>query len=291
MDVWLEDVRAHVAQTAPALLWLFEIYVGEARFGRSLVAIDLARLPSGAPVLEVGAGAMLLSCQLVREGFAVTALEPTSSGFSHFDDLRAQVLTCAQKIGCMPQILQQPVETLDAPSAFAYAFSINVMEHVGQVGLALQRVVASLQHGAQYRFTCPNYLFPYEPHFNLPILFSKPLTAWLLRSRIMGSTRMPDPAGTWESLNWIDVWQIRRAVRRMPGVSVSFNRDMLVNTLERMVSDADFAERRSPLVRTVVGWLVRRRLHRLFRLIPVLVQPVIDCRIIRSLVGSRTCFM
>jgi hypothetical protein len=282
MDAWLADVRAHVVQAAPDLLWLFEIYAGEARFGRHLVAADLARLPPGTAVLEVGAGAMLLSCQLVREGFMVTALEPTGSGFSHFDQLRARVLERAGALGCMPRVLHQPVESLDAPSSFAYAFSINVMEHVGQVALALERVGASLQPGAQYRFTCPNYLFPYEPHFNLPTLFSKPLTAWLLRSRILGSTRMPDPAGTWQSLNWINVPQIRRAVRHLPGLSVVFDRDLLVSTLERMVSDASFAERRSPLLRVALGWLVRTRLHRLFGLVPAVVQPVIDCRLLRA---------
>jgi len=289
LDAWLADVRDHVERSAPELLWLFGIYAGEARFGRGLVASDLARLPQGAAVLEVGAGAMLLSCQLVREGFAVTALEPTGSGFSHFDQLRSLVLERALALGCEPHILPQPVESLDAPSSFAYAFSINVMEHVGQVGLALERVGSSLQPGAQYRFTCPNYLFPYEPHFNLPTLFSKPLTAWMLRSRILGSTRMPDPAGTWQSLNWISVPQIRRAVRDLPGLSVAFDGGLLVSTLERMVSDSSFAQRRSPLVRGVLGWLVRTRLHRLLGLVPVVVQPVIDCRLRRAGTTGGAC--
>ena len=282
MDPWLADVRGHVEAVAPDLLWLFDIYSGEAAFGRRLVDTDLARLPAGAELLEIGAGSMLLSCQLVREGYAVTALEPTGSGFSHFERLREMVLARASALGCTPRILDQPVESLDASGRFGYAFSINVMEHVERVDVALRRVGISLQPGAVYRFFCPNYLFPYEPHFNMPTLFFKRLTGWVLRERILGCTHMPDPAGTWRSLNWINVSQIRRVVRQVPGLRVEFDRTQLVSTLERMVSDPGFAARRSPLLRGVLGWLVRHGLHRLFALVPVIAQPIIDCRLTRS---------
>ena len=282
MDPWLADVRGHVEAVAPDLLWLFDIYSGEAAFGRRLVDTDLARLSAGAELLEIGAGSMLLSCQLVREGYAVTALEPTGSGFSHFDRLRELVLARALALDCTPRILDQAVESLDAPGRFGYAFSINVMEHVERVDLALERVGGSLRPGAVYRFTCPNYLFPYEPHFNLPTFFSKRLTWWVLRRRILACNRMPDPAGTWKSLNWINVPRIRRAVWRMPGLRADFDPTLLVATLERMVSDPGFAARRSPLVQSVLGWLVRSRLHHVFALVPVVAQPVIDCRLTRS---------
>jgi hypothetical protein len=91
MDEWLRDVRAHCAMNAPNLMALFDIYAAEATFGRSYISTDIALLKSGARIIEVGAGAFLLSCQLVREGFEVTALEPTGSGFSHFKQLRQLV--------------------------------------------------------------------------------------------------------------------------------------------------------------------------------------------------------
>ena len=188
----------------------------------------LGGLRPGAKVLEVGAGSLLLSCQLMREGFDVTALEPTGEGFSHFDQMRQMVLDKARSHGCCPTILDLPAERLAAVNCFDYAFSVNVMEHVDDVARVLETVGKSLTVGASYRFTCPNYLFPYEPHFNIPTFFSKQLTERLLGRKIFDSQRVPDPSGTWKSLNWINVVKVGRCVRRLSGLRVTFNRSMLV---------------------------------------------------------------
>ena len=50
------------------------------------------------------------------------------------------------------------------------------------------RISDVLSAGASYRFLCANYLFPYEPHFNIPTFGSKALTFWLMRARIESST-------------------------------------------------------------------------------------------------------
>jgi SAM-dependent methyltransferase len=225
---------------------------------------------------------MLLSCQLVREGFQVTALEPTAPGFSHFERVRDLVLHRAKALGCLPRMLNQPVETLSELDCFNYAFSVNVMEHVKDVAQSIGKVGFSLKPGAAYRFTCPNYLFPYEPHFNIPTLFSKRLTEMVLGGKILRDPNVPDPEGTWRSLNWIDVVQIRNAVARMPGFSVTFNRHFLTFVLARVTFDEDFSMRRSGWMRAGISVLVRLHLHRLVGFVPAMFQPIIDCVVTRS---------
>lgn len=276
---WLAEVRAHFVAAAPDLLPLFDTYAEEAAFGRRYIASDLQRLLPGAKVLEVGAGSMLLSCQLVREGFAVTGLEPTGFGFAHFDRMRELILECAKTQDCLPDILDSTAEALTLASCFDYAFSVNVMEHVGDVELSLASVGRSLKCGSIYRFTCANYLFPYEPHFNIPTFFSKHLTERLLHRKIYAHPTMPDPAGVWKSLNWITVPGIRRMAKRMPELKINFNTDFFVSTLERIASDPSFAERRSPLVRRIILLLVKFRLHQSFRFLPAAIQPVMDCSV------------
>lgn len=274
---WIDGLRAQVAKTAPDLLALFDTYASEAVFGRSYVESDLARFPRGACVLEVGAGPMILSCQLIREGFAVTSLEPTGSGFSHFHRIRELVLEHAAGTGNTPRILNVRVEELREHARYDYAFSINVMEHVDDVTRAIDSVMNSLKTGAIYRFTCPNYLFPYEPHFDIPTFFSKRLTLMLLRPRILGNRSVVDPAATWESLNWIDVLQIRRIAARHPEWTLTLSPSVLASAIERVVADAEFAARRSLALRKALQLLVRARLHRLFQFVPVALQPIIDC--------------
>ena len=281
MEGWFHDVREHVLKSAPDILPVLDTYEAEARFGRRYIAADLVRLAKGATVLEVGAGALLLSCQLVREGFRVTALEPVGEGFSHFERLQALILERAEARGCVPQILNQRAEDLSNKNCFDYAFSVNVMEHVSNVQAVIINVGVSLRPSASYRFTCPNYLFPYEPHFNIPTLFSKKLTEKIFRNRIYREGSLPDPSGTWRSLNWITVPQIRKIASQLPELKLEFNRLLLVSTLERIGSDKEFALRRSAWMRMFLLGLVKLRMHRLAGFMPVAAQPIIDCTLTR----------
>lgn len=282
MEDWLADVRKHVLGSAPDMLDILDVYEGEARFGRRYIAADLARLPKGAAVLEVGAGSLLLSCQLVREGFKVTALEPVGDGFSHFKHLRELILDRAEILGCVPQMLNQRAEDLSIKDYFDYAFSINVMEHVSDVNAVIANIGVGLHPGASYRFTCPNYLFPYEPHFNIPTLFSKKLTEKVFKNKIFKGSGLPDPEGTWKSLNWITVRQVGKIVGLLHGFKVVFNQRFLVSTLERIGSDREFALRRSRWMRVFILGLIKLRVHRLAGFIPAVLQPVIDCTLTRG---------
>jgi len=277
----LHDLRKLVGQNASDLLTIFDVYAGEVRFGRALIADDLAKLPREARILEVGAGSLMLSCVLVSEGYKVTALEPVGTGFSHFTRLQAIVSEYATQRSILPELLSMPGEELDAENCFDYAFSVNVMEHVNDVARVLERVHASLAHGGTYRFMCPNYAFPYEPHFNLPTLINRRLTEKILWSWIAGSKKLPDPIGTWNSLNWITVRSVRHICRRQLGIEPVFDPGIFRTLLTRALSDEMFQARRGPLLRGIIAMLQRVGLLGLTRLIPVAWLPVMDCRVTR----------
>ncbi len=281
MEDWLADVHSHVGTSDPRVLPLLRVYEGEARFGRQYIEPDIGRLATGATVLELGAGSLLLSCQLVREGYRVTALEPTGEGFSRLGHLRELVLAKAAELGCVPDILYQPAEEPLPADRFDYAFSINVMEHVSDVQAVIVNVGYCLRPAATYRFTCPNYLFPYEPHFNIPTLFSKRLTERIFRRRILVESTVQNASGVWNSLNWITVPEISRIVRQRPCLDVSYNKRFLVSTFERMGADVSFALRRSRWVRILILGSLKLRIHRLAGFVPVVVQPGIDCSLTR----------
>lgn len=281
IEQWLEDVRAYVSKRAPALLPIFAVCAGEAVFGRRFIAAELLRARPRAQVLEVGAGCMLLSCQLAREGYQVTALEPIGRGFTHLERIRDLVIERATELCCLPSVMDLPVEELSEQERFEFAFSINVMEHVKDVDRAIARIGGSLKVGARYRFTCPNYSFPYEPHFNIPTLISKRLTENLMWNLIAGNRQIEDPRGAWESLNWIGVKEIGNSVVRKQGLRVAFNREFLGSAFERSVSDIEFARRRPQWMRVMASIAVRLRLHRMICLLPVRFHPIIDCSITR----------
>ena len=280
IEFWLSAVQQEFEKNAPDLLGLFRIYAEDAKFGYSYISSDLTSLAQNSKVLEVGAGSLLLSCQLIRDGFDVTSLEPTSSGFSHFDEMRNIVKKVAGDFEIIPDILDAKAEALTIKNYFDYAFSVNVMEHVDNVSLVLERVGDSLSKNSVYRFTCPNYTFPYEPHFNIPTFINKRLTEKLFYKKIFEHS-MSDPKGTWKSLNWITVSSIKKAIKPSLGLKLVFKCSMLTNMFARINTDPEFANRRSPIMVNIIRALVFLRLHLLFSVIPVSLQPVMDCMIVK----------
>ncbi len=281
LEALLKDVAGIVEYQSPHLLRLFQIFAQEARFGRQWLAASLAHIQPGDAVLEIGAGLMLLSCQLASEGYCVTALEPTGEGFSHFSELQEIVLGYAHKRGVAPRLLRIPVEELEEETGFALAYSINVMEHVASVSAAIKNVSRAVKPGGEYRFICPNYLFPYEPHFEMPTFFSKSLTRFFLGAQILRSAKVPDPAGLWASLNWITVATVRRGASDIGDITVHFDRSAFRVALERAVYDKEFSARRANWIRVLARALVHLRIHRMTEHLPPQFHPLIDCTIAR----------
>lgn len=274
-------VRRHICSSLPELLPVFEGYAGEAVFGRDLINSYLCELPFGANILEVGAGMLLLSCQLQREGFSVTANEPVGDGFSHFNRLQRIVLDLAYERGFAPAITSVGAESLDYEATFDFAFSINVMEHVNDVREVLARVLSALKPAACYFFVCPNYTFPYEPHFNLPTLGTKKLTKRILGRWLFRSPHLVDPEGTWASLNWITVSKVKSACQRI-GVDPEFDKNILFVFVQRTLNDVGFMKRRGTLLQWLLRTMDKLGVTKLFALLPVSVQPAMACVICRN---------
>ncbi|MBP7777005.1 MAG: methyltransferase [Acidobacteria bacterium] len=281
LDAWIDRARRHLLTAAPDLAGLVDDYAGEARFGASVIAGDLSRVGSGARVLEIGAGTGLLSAALQAAGYRVTALEPLGAGFTHMARLRGLVDDYTGLEGLALERLDIGAESLTSGQAFDLAFSINVMEHVGDVGAVLRGVWAALGPGASYHFLCPNYRFPFEPHFGIPTLGTKALTWRVFERRILASPVVVDPAGTWASLNWISVAQVRRLCRREFGVTPEFDRGVTYRFVQRALVDPSFQRRHGLALRTMARAADGLGLARLAFLVPPGAQPAMSCRITR----------
>lgn len=279
VEDFLARARRHVAADKPHLLGLFDIMAAEARFARAWLDQDLRPLSKAAPILEVGGGVFLLTCQLAREGFAVTAIEPTGTGFGSFEELGLAVLALAAQEGATPTIARCGAEEFESDVRYALAFSVNVMEHIDAPDQAVARVSTVLAKGGSYRFLCPNYLFPYEPHFNIPTIGGKAMTGRLMRRRIAGSASVDDPVGLWRSLNWISVPKVRQMARSDASLTAEFRTGTLSWMLERALSDPEFARRRARWMVSAIGVLRSMGLLRLASFVPAALQPIMDVRL------------
>ncbi len=277
LQAYIARMREAVKQHDDALLPLFETVAAEAAFARAWMADDLAALPRGASILEVGGGTFLLSCRLAEEGFAVTSIEPVGGGFGEFPQL-AELLLKHSTV--KPTIAAVRGEDFVSDSVFDLAFSVNVMEHVDEPLAVIERVKAALKPGAQYRFFCPNYLFPYEPHFNIPILFTKDITLFVLHDKIRNFPTH-DAVGAWSSLNWITVPEVKRMARKA-GLAARFNTKIFAQQLARITSDPAFVARRGGLLIRIVRFGMALRLDRVLAMLPAVAQPTMDVTLTKS---------
>ena len=203
----------------------------------SWVALELVEplLRHGVRILEIGSGIGFFAGFLSRQGFDVVELEPVGAGFEFIGAARA-----ALALDEGPEHLDIVVEALDADlhGRFDLIYSLNVLEHVPDWQAALETAAAVLTPDGTMRQSCPNYSFPYEPHFGIPLLPVRPAeTARLLPERITDSE-------LWRSLNWVTLMGVRQWADEN-GYSIEFESGRLADALERLSTDAQFANRHS----------------------------------------------
>jgi SAM-dependent methyltransferase len=196
-------------------------------------------LPVRGRILEVGAGLGMLGSYLRIRGHDVVALEPCMAGFDSFRDIQSVVL---EESGANLPVLPIRAEELNSRQhgTFDLIFSINVLEHIGDLEGAFRSMASVLAPKGRMSHTCPNYSVPYEPHFGLPLvpLFPR-ATGVLLPSRICRGD-------LWRSLNFITYFQVKRFARKN-GLRVLFRKGTLADAFARFDSDSEFAARQSGL--------------------------------------------
>lgn len=110
-------------------------------------------------ILEVGGGIHLLT-SFLNEKYKITSVEP--GGFTGFtDEIRSQIIK-KNKI----DVHTVTLEDFKTEEKFDFIFSMNVLEHTKDIAAHLNCCINLLKDDKSIIFIqCPNYTFPYEPHF------------------------------------------------------------------------------------------------------------------------------
>lgn len=213
-------------------------WINEAQFGFRYVSPFAEELSADAAVLEIGCGVGIL-LTLLKERFphlTVDGLEPFGRGFQSLRDLQAHVRaygTHIHEIG---------YEDYKTDKRYDLIYLVNVFEHLPDWRHFLQFVKAHLAPGGRCVILCPNYSFPYESHFKLPIVFNKSVTGHLFRRQIESFEAKHNLTGLWQSLNFVTMAQVIRAVGPI-GLEMKIHDRVLTDMVARLATDPDFADR------------------------------------------------
>jgi cyclopropane fatty-acyl-phospholipid synthase-like methyltransferase len=230
----------------------------EARVGLRL--LGWAALRPGHRVLEVGAGAGLLTAFLQSRGVDLAAIEPIEPGFEATSVLTRIV---RDTTGVEPRIWPLEARELDPErhGLFDLIFSVNVIEHFQPLDDNLAGLARVMKSDGVQAHTCPNYHVPYEPHYSIPLVPFAPT----LTTRIWRGDLRDQPI--WRSLNFITSSHLRLYAARH-GLAVTFQRGTMGAAVKRLHEDAAFADRQPSFLRRVARLASRGRLLRLLGSVP-----------------------
>ena len=260
----------------PEIIDPLRTYISEAKFFKNIVTPDVANLISGSYVIEVGSGIGLLSLHLASLGFEVTAFEPQSSGFNQMNAMRSLISENWKPSAPQVEFREASLnQTTQLEKLADYIFAINVIEHVHNFEELITHAVKAKTPEATMRIVCPNYSIPYEPHFNIPIIFTKRITKFIFGHKIHNS-KIPDSDEFWGDLSWPTQKKLKK-ILKSKGWNVEFSRDATHGYLNRALSDSDFIVRKGRIIGSL--FKLTSVLVKIVRFIPLAYLPVIDCRI------------
>ena len=213
-----------------------ETWVSEAVFGLQQVEASISQLPAGSSVLEVGSGSGILICQLARNHphISFSGIEPFASGFSALKKIQGSLSHLR------PTMFLQSYEEALLSEKYDFIFLINVFEHLPDWRHFVRFVETNLKEGGVCLILCPNYSFPYESHFHVPILGSKKITGMVFKNYIKRFENKRECTGLWESLNFVKLSQVKAVCRSLENLTISVDKHIMQELFERLDNDLEF---------------------------------------------------
>lgn len=265
VDIIAKQVAMETSQDSREINDLLVTYRNEAYVTFDL--IDEHLIP-GMQILEVGAGLCLLSLFLKREGYHITALEPALGGYGLFEQTKDAIRKYFSEIDL--HVLDCPAQALQADihGRYQLVYSNNVLEHIPAWQEALSAMANVLTEDGIMLHACPNYSFPYEPHYSVPVLRRLPT---LTRSLLASDQNLE----IWDSLNFIAAHQVK-AFATSQGLHYQLVPGLLYRAFARFEHDPLFAERHGRMLGLLAKGIIRSGLGALIKKIPAnMVTPMI----------------
>ena len=150
-------------------------------------------------ILEIGSGTGVLLNELKTHypQIKMTGLEPFQSGHKKFNKISDSIKN--NKLN----IINKGIEEFNTIEKFDLIFSINVLEHLKDYEKYIENTYKFLNKNGTNIILCPNYDFPYESHYIIPIIINKKITKFFFKNYIKKYEIKNGMKNHWEGLNFI----------------------------------------------------------------------------------------
>lgn len=247
----------------------FEQYFEEALFFFPFIESHVRRLEPK-KVAEIGSGIGLLAMLISLEVDEIYGYEPSSAGFQEVNQANRTISDSSTHNAIFVEDFFSRNRGM-----FDLIYSVNVLEHTSEWRKIVKDAIESLNFGGQLVLIFPNYTFPYEPHYNIPIIGGKKLTKRLFRNQIENS-QINDPEGHWADLSFPKYTELKKVLKDRSDLDVEFSKELMFGYLTRLGKDVQFEARKKGAFLVLAKVLKRLKIMRLIiRILPTRLQPVL----------------
>jgi 2-polyprenyl-3-methyl-5-hydroxy-6-metoxy-1,4-benzoquinol methylase len=192
-------------------------------------------------ILEIGSGPCFLLSYLTKKfpQKKIVGIEPTGEGFNRYKSYISK-LKKKYKFNLFEKGYE---EFRNASTKYNIIFSINVIEHVKSWKNFIKFASNNLSGDGICILAFPNYSFPYESHFNLPIIINKKITRILFKNTINKHEVNNDSDGLWNSLNFIKLNDVLSFCAKN-NLKTVVNYNIIDFMISRISTDKEFKNRK-----------------------------------------------
>ena len=158
--------------------------IGEVKFGYSEIK-SFIRTDEVKKILEIGSGPGMLISELKNlfPSIEMTGLEPSIRGYDRYKKIFNSLKQKSTNIKNL-NLVNNDIKNFQTEEKYDLIFSVNVLEHVEDWIIYLENAKKLLSPKGKCVILCPNYDFPYESHYIIPIIINKNFTKFLFKNKI-----------------------------------------------------------------------------------------------------------
>jgi len=189
-------------------------------------------------VLEIGSGTGILLNELKNffPNINFLGLDPNESGYYHYREIYKSLVNPGFSIE------NKQIENFSSEKKFDLIFSINVFEHVNDWKKYIEKTNNLLTKNGLNVILCPNYDFPYEPHFVIPIIINKKITQFIFNKKIKKHEVETNEIGMWKAINFVGKREVKKILNEKK-YNYFFDLNIQKRMISRATNDKDFKNR------------------------------------------------
>jgi len=170
---------------------------------------------------------------------------------------------------------------------FDLIFLHNVVEHLEDWEESLHKLNSLLKPNGKIILILPNYSFPIEPHFMIPIFFNKKITYSIFKNRIRNLENKHKRIGLWVSLNFIKPKDIKKFYK-FKNFKVCIDREYFPKFVSRKITNLNKVSVHSgnPIHRFSIflsKFIVNTKIINIWKFSPLSFHPFVKIVMIKSI--------